>query len=114
MRVGFGGIRRLSACSCFPRDDTAGAVSPRNEYASLSFDRVLDLRHVLMREPGAQQDGLDSFLLHQSSRYLNGLPLIPHHYGVERVGVGLYDGSVFGWISVSCMGDNADLEHSNL
>jgi hypothetical protein len=114
MRVGFGGMRRLSTCSCFPRDDAAGAISPRNEYASFSFDRVLDLCHVLMREPGAQQDGLDSFLLHQSSRHLNGLPLIPHHHGVERIGVGLYDGSMFGWIGVSCMGDKADLEHSDV
>jgi hypothetical protein len=67
-----------------------------------------------MREPRAQQDGLNSFLLYQSSRYLNGLPLIPYHYRVEPVGVGLYNGSMFGKISVSCMGDKADLEHSNM
>ena len=88
--------RRLSACSCFPRDDATGAISPRNEYASFSFNRVLDLCHILMREPRAQQDGLNSFLLHQSSRYLNSLPLIPHHYRIEPVGVGLYEGSMFG------------------
>ena len=104
----------LCACSCFPRYDAAGAVSPRDEYAGFSFDRVLDLCHVLMCEPGAQQDGLDSFFLHQSSRFLDSLSLILHHYGVESVGVGRYDGSVFGWIGVSCMGDKADLEHSSM
>jgi len=67
------------------------AISPRNEYAGFSFNRVLDLCHILMREPRAQQDGLNSFLLHQSSRYLNSLPLIPHHYRVKPVGVSLYD-----------------------
>ena len=65
-----------------------------------------------MREPRAQQDGLNSFLLHQSSRYLYSLPLVPHYYRVEPVGVGLYDGSMFGVISVSCMGYKTNLEHS--
>lgn len=91
IKLWFGGIGRLSACSCFPRDDATWAISPRNEYAGFSFNRVLDLCHILMREPGAQQDGLNSFILHQSPRYLNSLPLIPHHYRVQPVGVGLYD-----------------------
>ena len=52
----FGGMMCLSACSCFSRDGTTGAISPRNEYTSFSFNRFLDLSHILMREPRAQQD----------------------------------------------------------